>query len=352
MGWEELAEELVGADIDLAFRLAPVAWRFQVLVTEAFMAELLVLSNTAAVTSGETQTLLDKAHNSRHATALIAGPLNGIAEAYAIGSLSYWLTDAREIARLKGIKKSSQVFALVFEDPSQLIDRGERQRLTIKVRQNRHAVILASISLAQNLNENYIEHIVEKLRNVTGGTRLDSEMTLFAAAKIYGEFDYFFRVACIDDGSLRRFFDAIQADAFGVSHIEGRSTVAGRLVFTRRYEQIFARFHGRPHEIVLTWFERMPERDVFAELKSVLERNDAGTRAVELLEVGEVIHHTPVYAIFLCENLTHYAAFFAEHGFSPTACRSHVGHVERPADAQLRYRLLDGVYLPRGIPGA
>ncbi len=348
----ELAEELVGADIDLAFRLAPVSWRFQVLVTEAFMTALLSRSTAVVPTSGGTRGLLDKAHNSRHATALMSGPLNGISEAYAIGSLSYWLTDAREIARLKGIKKSSQLFALVFEDPSRLIERGERQRLTIKVRQDRHAVILASISLARNLNENYIEHIVEKLRDVTGGTRLDSELTLFAAAKIYGEFDFFFRVSCIDDESLHRFFDAIQADSFGVSHVEVRSTVADRLIFTRRYEQIFARFHERPHEIVLTWFERVPGRDVFAELKSILERNDAAARAVELLEVGEVIHHTPVYAIFLCENLTHYAAFFAEHGFSPTACRSHVGHIERPADAQLRYRLMDGVYLPRGIPGA
>ena len=40
------------------------------------------------------------------------------------------------------------------------------------------------------------------------------------------------------------------------------------------------------------------------------------------------------------------AAFFAEYGLRPTACRSHIGHIEGPADAQLRYRLMHGVYLP------
>ncbi|MDJ0865938.1 MAG: hypothetical protein QNK03_07505 [Myxococcota bacterium] len=39
-------------------------------------------------------------------------------------------------------------------------------------------------------------------------------------------------------------------------------------------------------------------------------------------------------------------AFFAENGLRPTACRSHIGHVEGPADAQLRDRLMHGVYLP------
>jgi class 3 adenylate cyclase len=348
----ELAEELVGVDIDLAFRLAPVSWRLQVLVTDAFMTELLTRSTSATYLSHDTQALLDEAHQARHSEALTVEPLRGIAHAFQIGTRSYWVTDAREIARLKGIKGAGRVFALAFESPNSLIARDERQRLTIKVRQNRHAVILASISLAQSVNENYIGHVIEKLRDGTDGNRLDSELTLFAAAKIYGEYDYFFRVSCIDDESLRRSFDAIDADSIGVSHIEVRSIVANRLVITRQYERIFARFHGRSHVIVLTWFERVRGRDLFAELESVLERNDEAAHTVELLEVGEVIHHTPVYAIFLCDSLADYAAFFSDHGFSPTACHSHIGHVERPADAQLRYRLMDGIYMSRSMSGA
>ncbi|MFT4560274.1 MAG: class 3 adenylate cyclase [Gammaproteobacteria bacterium] len=348
----ELAEELVGEDIDLAFRLAPVSWRLQVLVTDAFMKALLENSTSASSVGHDTQALLDEAHHSRHSNAHTVEPLQGIAHAFQIAALEYWITDAREIARLKGIKGAGRVFALAFESPTSLISRGERQRLTIKVRQNRHAVILASISLAQNLNENYIGHVVEKLRDVTNGNRLDSELTLLAAAKIYGEYDYFFRVSCIDDESLTRFFDAIHADSIGVSHVEVRSIVSNRLVVTRQYERIFARFHGRPHVIILTWFERARDRDLFAELESLLESNDKAPRTVELLEVGEVIHHTPVYAVFLCESLADYAAFFSEHGFSPTACRSHLGHVERPSDAQLRYSLMDGIYMPRTMSGA
>ena len=343
----QLAEELVGADIDLAFRLASVAWRLQVLVTEAFLVDLIAHSNESQIKPRDPQAIMEEAHIARHRGALSGEPLIGISEALRFDDLDYWVTDARDIARMKGIAKTRQVFSLAFESPESLIARNELQRLTIKVRQDRHAVILASISLGKNLNDNYIEHVVEKLRDSTSGSRLDSEITLFAAAKVYGEFDFFFRVSCIDDVSLRRFFDAIRADSFGVSHIEVRSTITDRLAATRHYDRIFRRFNGKPYEIVLTWFERIPSRDIFAELKSILEREDAGSHPVELLEVGEVIHHAPVYAIFFCDTLRDYAAFFEEHRLSPTGCHSHVGHIDRPADAQLRYSLVNSVYLPR-----
>ena len=342
-----LAEELVGPDIDLAFRLAPVSWRLQVLTTEAFVTALLAHSTEAA--SSDAQTLLDRARVARHIGARSASPLRGIAEGYRLRSVDYWFTDAREIARLKGISSAQSVFLLSFEGPEGLIARGEPQRLTIKVRQDHHAVILASISLGKHLNDNYIEHIVEKLRDATEGNRLDSELTLCVAAKIYGEFDFFFRVSCIDDESLRRFFHAIHDDSFGVSHVEVRATLTDRFAVNRKYDQIFQRFTDRPYEIVLTWFERDHSRDLFADLRHIMERDDAGARPVDILEVGEVIHHTPVYAIFICESLRDYAAFFTEHGLRPTACRSHVGHIDQPADAQLRYSLMSGVYLPRRI---
>lgn len=345
----ELAEELVGADIDLAFRLSPVAWRLQVLVTESFLASVIAHSHESENEKRDPQEILQHAHVARHRGALSGDPLVGISEAFRFDDLEYWVTDARDIARMKGIASTRRVFALAFESPESLIARNELQRLTIKIRQDRQAVILASISLAKNLNDNYIEHVVDKLRDTTNGSRLDSEITLFAAAKVYGEFDFFFRVSCIDDVSLRRFFDAVRADSFGVSHIEVRSTITDRLAATRHYDRIFRRFSGKPYEIVLAWFERIPSRDIFAELKLILEQDDAGNNPVELLEVGEVIHHTPVYAIFVCDTLRDYAAFFDQHGISPTGCRSHVGHIDRPADAQLRYNLVNSVYLPRRL---
>ena len=81
-------------------------------------------------------------------------------------------------------------------------------------------------------------------------------------------------------------------------------------------------------------------------LRGYMDREDREPRPVEILEVGEVIHHTPVYAIFICESLRDYASFFVENGLRPTACRSHIGHVDQPADAQLRYSLMSGVYVP------
>ena len=346
----ELAEELVGADIDVAFRLAPVAWRLQVLVTESFLSTLMDSPAVSQVVPLEPQEILERAHVARHVGALSGDSLVGISESFRFDDVDFWVTDARDIARLKGIERTRQVFAIAFESPESLIERDELQRLTIKVRQDRHAVILASISLGKNLNDNYIEHVIEKLRDSATGSRLDSEITLFAAAKVYGEFDFFFRVSCIDDVSLRRFFDAIRADSFGVSHVEVRSTITDRLAATRRYDRIFSQFSGKPYEIVLAWFERIPSRDIFAELKLILDREDAGSHPVALLEVGEVIHHAPVYAIFVCDSLRDYAAFFEQHRLSPTGCRSHVGHIDRPADAQLRYSLVNSVYLPRRLP--
>ncbi len=87
--------------------------------------------------------------------------------------------------------------------------------------------------------------------------------------------------------------------------------------------------------------------EVFETFCQIMDRDEAAPRAVEILEVGEVIHHTPVYAIFICESIADYAAFFAENGLQPTACRSHIGHIDRPGDAQLRYSLMSGVYAPR-----
>lgn len=343
------AEELVGPDIDLAFRLAPISWRLQVLASEAFVAALLARSSAPTSAVQDARTLLDRAHVARHTGARSAGPLRGISEAYQLMSVDYWCTDAREIARLKGISSAQSVFLLSFESPERLIARGEPQRLTIKVRQDHHAVILASVSLRGHLNDNYIGHVVEKLRDTTDGNRLDSELTLCVAAKIYGEFDFFFRVSCIDDESLRRFFHAIHDDSFGVSHVEVRATLKDRFAANRHYDQIFQRFAGQPYEIVLTWFERDRRRDLFENLRDMMERDKAETPPVAILEVGEVIHHTPVYAVFICESLRDYAAFFTQNGLRPTACRSHVGHIDQPADAQLRYSLMSGVYLPRQI---
>ena len=351
-----LAEELVGPDIDLAFRLSAVSWRLQILVSEAFASELLSRSINPSATKPaahglEPCTLLDRAHIARHLGALLPGPLRGVSEHFQLehadGALDYWITDAREIARLKGIEDAQSTYALSFESPESLLARGEAQRLTIKVRQDHHAVILASIRHSRDRNDNYIEHVVQMLRDSSDGNRLDSELTLCVAAKIYGEFDFFFRVSCIDDQSLRRFFQAIHNESFGVSHVEVRSTLTDRFAVTKRYDSILKRIDGRPYELVLAWFERDAERDLFVSFREIMDRDDAAPRPVEILEVGEVIHHTPVYAIFICESIRDYAAFFAEHGLQPTACRSHIGHIDQPGDAQLRYSLLNGVYAPR-----
>jgi class 3 adenylate cyclase len=355
-----LAEELVGPDIDLAFRLSAVSWRLQVLATERFMNALLERSvRAASAEDGEAATehgldcpsLLERAHLARHVGALGKGPLEGISEALTLNSsgepLDYWLTDAREIGVLKGIPEGRSAYLMSFESPTRLIERGLPQRLTIKVRQDHHAVILASVEVGGHANDNYIEHVVQMLRDSNEGSRLDSELTLCAAAKIYGEFDFFFRVSCIDDTSLRRFFDAIHDDAFGVSHVEVHSTLTGRFAVTPHYDRIFDHYRDRPYELVLAWFERSARDDLFARSRSHMERGSGELRPVEILETGEVIHRRPVYAILICESLRDYAAFFTESGLRPTSCRSHIGHIDRPADAQLRYSLMSSVYVPR-----
>ncbi len=353
-----LAEELVGPDIDLAFRLSAVSWRLQLLVTERFVSELLARSTpqgergAAAGSHGlDSRRVLERAHLARHFGAQSPGPLQGTCEELEIADgdarIEYWLTDAREIARMKGIPETQSAFLISFESPASLIERGSPQRLTIKVRQDHHAVILVNVALGSHLNDDYIEHVVHMLREASDGSRLDSEVTLCVAAKIYGEFDFFFRVACIDDASLRRFFEAIHDEAFGVSHVEVRSILTDRFAVTQRYDRILEHFGGRPYEIVLTWFQRDPESDLFEQFLGHMDREDLELRPVEILEVGEVIHHMPVYAIFICESLRDYAAFFRENGLRPTACRSHIGHIDRPGDAQLRYSLMSGVYIPR-----
>ena len=69
-----------------------------------------------------------------------------------------------------------------------------------------------------------------------------------------------------------------------------------------------------------------------------------------VLEAGEVIHHQPVYCLFLCDDLKAYADFFTSHDLNPTACRSQIAQISGPNDAQLRYDLLSGIYLPSREP--
>jgi hypothetical protein len=354
-----LSEELVGPHIDAAFRIAPIAWRFQVLVTECFMAELLLHSTTeddAAPSDGSapgsrTQDLVAWAHLAREEAARRPRPMTGIAVPLELtdgsSQLAYWITDAREIARLKGIPDNQRVFLLGFESPDELVQRGQRQRLTIKVRQDHHAVILASVSLAPGKNDDYIDFVLEMLGDSSEARRLESELTLCAAAKIYGEFDFFFRVSCIDDESLRRFFEVINAEKFGVDSVEVRSTVADRFFVNPRYDRILEHFGERPYALVLTWFQRDPESDLFLRFADSMEAG-TGERVgpVEILETGEVIHHRPVYCIFICDSLAAYADFFATSGLNPTGCRSHIGQISRPGDAQLRYSLMSGVWVP------
>jgi class 3 adenylate cyclase len=347
------SEELVGPHIDAAFRIAAISWRFQVLVTERFMAELLLHS---AARAGDprpdgTLDLVRTAHVAREQAARQPRPMNAISVSLEIAgeasALPYWITDAREIARLKGIPDNQRVFLISFESPEDLARRGERQRLIIKVLQDHHAVILASVSLEAGENDDYIDFVLDMLGDASEGSRLESELTLCAAAKIYGEFDFFFRVSCIDDESVRRFFEAIHDEKFGVESVEVRSTVADRFFVNPKYDRILEHFQRRRYDLVLTWFERDPESDLFLRFASYMEEWESEqVRPVEILETGEVIHHKPVYCIFICDSLNAYADFFEVSGLNPTACRSHIGQISRPEDAQLRYSLMSGVYVP------
>ena len=352
-----LSEELVGPHIDAAFRIAAISWRLQVLVTERFMAELLLHSSARAdgrrsdPRPDDTVDLVRTAHVAREQAARLPRPMNAISVPLEIAGeasgLPYWITDAREIARLKGIPDNQRVFLISFESPEDLTRRGERQRLIIKVRQDHHAVILASVSLEAGRNDDYIDFVLDMLGDASEGSRLESELTLCAAAKIYGEFDFFFRVSCIDDESVRRFFEAIHDEKFGVDSVEVRSTVADRFFVNAKYDRILEHFQRRRYDLVLTWFERDPESDLFLRFASYMEEWESEqVRPVEILETGEVIHHKPVYCIFICDSLSAYADFFAASGLNPTACRSHIGQISRPEDAQLRYSLMSGVYIP------
>jgi class 3 adenylate cyclase len=347
-----LAEELVGPDIDVAFRLEPISWRLQVLAAERFVEELLRHSDSEGQ-SGRAgpRELIRAAHAAREAAAGNPGPAAGLTFARRLahpgGNIDFWITDAREVARLKGIEGTQRLFLIGFEPPEALAARGERARLTIKVRQDHHAIVLAGVSLAPGQGDDYVEYVLETVGDEARGSQLESELTLYAAAKIYGEFDFFFRVSCIDDDSLRRFFEAIQSERFGVRSVEVRSTVADRFYVTPHYERIARHFQGSPHELVLTWFSRDPESDLFLRFVYRMEEGPGErVRPVEIIEAGEVIHHRPVYAIFLCESLAAYADFFVETGLSPTACRSHIGQATRPGDVRLRYGLMTGVWIP------
>ncbi len=343
-----LAEELVGPDIDAAFRVAPLAWRLQVVATERFAAELLAQSLPEASVTSAIE-LVRAAHAAREAAAEIPRPGAPIREGRSLecdsARIDYWITDAREVARLKGIPESQRVYLVCFEPPESLVARGQRARLTLKIRQDHHAVVLAKVSVGRGRNDDYIDYVLETFADSDRGSRLESELTLYAAAKIYGEFDFFFRVSCIDDESLRRFFEAIQHERFGVDSVEVRSTIADRFYVSPHYERILEHHRG-PEVLVLTWFRR-DQSDLFQRFVYAMEEGPgARVRPVEILEAGEVIHHTPVYALFLCDSLAAYANFFTESDLNPTACRSHIGQVSRPGDVRLRYGLMSGVWVP------
>lgn len=337
------SHELVGADIDLAFRLAPVSWRLQILLTESFvktMGEYCELPEPAA--------LLQKAHAARHDGASRDQPLRGICEQFDFQGKDLWITDAREVPRLKGVGKTCNVFAVTATEPTALAERGCGERLTIKLRQDHNAVILARISSDNSDNDNFIAHVVDRLRDASDGNRLDSEITLFLAAKIFGEFDFFFRVSCIDDESLRRFLATIKHEEIGVEHLEVRSMVTNRFLATRHHARIYDRFRGKHYHIVMAWFDHHPQRDLFEYFRTLIGQESVSEQAVEILEIGEVIHHTPVYAVLACEEISDYVDFFSIHGLRQTACHSYIGHVRSDADAQMRYSLLSGIFNPTG----
>ena len=91
-------------------------------------------------------------------------------------------------------------------------------------------------------------------------------------------------------------------------------------------------------------------RDLFDYFVDYMHRGEEPLRPVEVLEAGEVIHHQPVYCLFLCDDLKAYADFFTSHDLNPTACRSQIAQISGSNDAQLRYDLLSGIYLPSREP--
>ena len=94
----ESSEELVGADIDSAFRVSAISWRLQVLASERFIAELLHSSNADGGSTPDSQDsdrldpqqILQAARAARRQAARSSKPMLGIAiQLELLGQSSY-----------------------------------------------------------------------------------------------------------------------------------------------------------------------------------------------------------------------------------------------------------------------
>ncbi len=370
----------LGRDLDLAFRLSSMSFRMQTLASRSVIDQLLRHATlehpfAASVKSLTADEFLIAASRLRD--------LPG--HEYRRSILDYrfrlqigkqkpvyvWLTDARAVTRLKGIPQPQDLFLLSFEDPNAAIGATQRRRqhesprlsrrFRIKLRQNFHAVVMVGISLDPGQSDDDvpqdISHLVRALEK-GGRYHLDAELTLCVAAKVYGDFDFMFRVSCVDDVSLRHFFETIQSDErYKVGSIDIRQTLNGRFWVNPDYEGILERWGTsnarKPASkagvddchVILTWFDRDPNRDLLGYFVNYGSPNGKRLDGVDVLEAGEVLHHRPFYALLLCRSLSRYEEFFRHARISSTTAQSYIALPPTPRNVQLRYHLVDGIFI-------
>lgn len=359
---------LVGHDIDLAFRVASICYPMQIVATDALMAKLQRYVTPLCPREGR-EGEVDRKHLLARAT---EGRDQSTPQASDVGCLDFrgrafgreiWIPDARRVGHLRGIDDAQDVFLLAMEDPGTLASDC-RHELRVKLDQGYHAVIMVNLSVQHGRSENYIRDVRETLEPPDGVVveagylnsrppeRMDSKLTLCVAAKVFGIYDFFFRVSCADDRALHEFFRKLQGiENYTIEGIEVRQTVRNRFWVNRNWDKILAEYRGSggdgSYNLILTWFEEHGHRDLFEEFYERAREGVERARDVHILECGEVVHHTPIYALFICRDLSAYEGFFDEAKLHKTKSTSYIVHTPDPSErfCLLRYQLVNGIYI-------
>ncbi len=376
-GFEKL-EEIVGKELDLAFRISAIGYRMQIIATEAFMKKLacqveLIHPLRRGKGNLTLAALIEEATKLRDMTVMWSEDDFLNFEGRAFGA-PIWITDARRITQLKGIDDPQDVCLISLTDPRKLPPEDHAER-RIKLEQAYHAVIMVNASMEPRFITNYIDAVRDVLEPVTRGPggdekpdmdkRLDSELTLCVAAKIYGAYDFFFRVSCCGDLSLKRFFRELQTlPTYNVDAIDIRQTVRDRFWVNRSFDTILNKYEwprsaqqGEPPPkrscmLLLTWFEQHVGMDLFQVFYDLM-REDEGKdepaqaeKQLHILEAGEVIHHTPIYTLTICDSLIDYEEFLTSEHLNNTKTTTHIVHTPEEGFCLLRYHLVKGIFIP------
>lgn len=353
--------DLIGIDIDIAFRVFEIAGKNQIIATNKFIQNFLSQSVSVSPNEGYRYsveelyaTIKQSIKENKHCS-YIFRPEDSIDKS----ETKIIIDDCVSLKNLKGLENQEKCFLLTF-NPSKRNIAPSR----IKLKQNNHAIIMVKLSIQPKSSEN---DIIENLCKYSDEA-LESEFTLCVGGAVYGQYDFFFRISYSNDEALEKFHAEIQKQTYNTSKVDIRKTTNKKFIVDKNAKKIQNVLGDitltKKWTIILVWFEYEEGKKLFNKFKTFIEsqadinenmlektlKKRLASKKIYILEGGSLIYKYSDYVLLVAESMAEYDKFIDSLSISNAGRITYIIHSPwEKKYFKLQYDRMDGIILSHSM---